>query len=429
MLKTIKFFAFAVFFLVACQAAFPQNSSTNTFSPYSIFGLGDPGPRGFARNRAMGGLSAGIRSSVSLNFENPAALTAQDSLSFMMDFGFGGYSQNLKSSEGSASNSSFNIEHFAFSFPVTKWMSASAGVVPYTSVGYKIFNRETDPVILSTIGDINYINEGQGGVSKLFVATGYKILPYLHLGVTMNYFFGNITRNTNIVYPTQTGYMDLYTDNKLSLSHVNLKFGVQAIKQFDKIKSMVLGVTFEPQRKTTLLQEIYSRSAYSTTDPFPDTLSYSKNRTKITLPSTITAGLTYSMQDKLVAGAEVIYQDWSNVSLPTLGQSFSQSTSVRVGLEYIPNRFDLKNYLKHISYRAGAYYTSPIAKVNNNMINDYGITLGAGLPFKNTKSSLNFSVETGKRGTQANNLIKENYTYFSVSLILYDFWFFKPKYN
>jgi len=135
------------------------------------------------------------------------------------------------------------------------------------------------------------------------------------------------------------------------------------------------------------------------------------------------------MQDKLVAGAEVVYQDWSNVSLPTLGQSFNQSTSVRVGLEYIPNRFDLKNYLKHISYRAGAYYTSPIAKVNNTMINDYGLTLGAGLPFKNTKSSLNFSVETGKRGTQANNLIKENYTYFSVSLILYDFWFFKPKYN
>lgn len=426
MLKTIKFFAFAVFFLVVCQAAFPQNSSTNTFSPYSIFGLGDPGPKSFTRNRAMGGIFSGVRSSTSINFENPAALTAQDSLSFMLDFGFGGYAQNIKSSEGNVSNSSFNIQHFAFSFPITKWMAASAGVLPYTNVGYKMFNRETDPYILSTIGDINYVNEGEGGISKMFIATGFKVTSYLHLGVTMNYYFGNITRSTNIIYPTQALYLDLLTDNKLSVSHVNVKFGAQAIKKIDNAKSFVLGVTFEPERKTTLSQEIYSRA---TKNGLNDTVFYSKSHPNITLPSTLTAGLTYTHQDKLVAGVEMVYQDWSNVKLPTLGEAFNQSTSYRVGVEYTPNRFDLKNYLKHISYRAGAYYTSPLAKINNTNINDYGVTFGAGLPFKNTKSSLNFSVETGMRGTKSNNLIKENYTFFSVSLILYDFWFFKPKFN
>lgn len=426
MLKTIKFFAFAVFFLVVCQAAFPQNSSTNTFSPYSIFGLGDPGPKSFTRNRAMGGIFSGVRSSTSINFENPAALTAQDSLSFMLDFGFGGYAQNIKSSEGNVSNSSFNIQHFAFSFPITKWIAASAGVLPYTNVGYKMFNRETDPYKLSTIGDINYVNEGEGGISKMFIAAGFKVTSYLHLGVTMNYYFGNITRSTNIIYPVQPLYLDLLTDNKLSVSHVNVKFGAQAIKKIDNAKSFVLGVTFEPERKTTLGQEIYSRASKGVLE---DTVYYSKDRIKITLPSTLTAGLTYTHQDKLVAGFEVIYQDWSNVKLPTLGETFKQSTSYRVGVEYTPSRFDLKNYLKHISYRAGAYYTSPLAKINNTNINDYGVTLGAGLPFKNTKSSLNFSVETGMRGTKSNNLIKENYTFFSVSLILYDFWFFKPKFN
>lgn len=424
MLKTIKFFAFAVFFLVVCQAAFPQNSSTNTFSPYSIFGLGDPGPKSFTRNRAMGGIFSGVRSSTSINFENPAALTAQDSLSFMLDFGFGGYAQDIKSSEGNVSNSSFNIQHFAFSFPITKWMAASAGVLPHTNVGYKMFNRETDPYKLSTIGDINYVNEGEGGISKMFIATGFKVTSYLHLGATMNYYFGNITRTTNIIYPTQPLYLDLLTDNKLSVSYVNVKFGAQAIKQIDNVKSFVVGVTFEPERKTTLGQEIYSRAGV-----LEDTVYYSKTRPKITLPSTLTAGLTYTHQDKLVAGFEMVYQDWSNVKLPTLGETFNQSTSYRVGVEYTPSRFDLKNYLKHISYRAGAYYTSPLAKINNTNINDYAVTFGAGLPFKNTKSSLNFSVETGMRGTKSNNLIKENYTFFSVSLILYDFWFFKPKFN
>jgi len=426
MLKNNKFIAFAVFFLVACQAAFPQNSSTNTFSPYSIFGFGDPGPKSFTRNRAMGGISSGVRSSVSINFENPASLTEQDSLSFMLDFGFGGYSQNLKSSEGSASNSSFNIQHFAFSFPVTKWWAASAGVLPYTNVGYKMFNRETNPYLVSTIGDINYVNEGEGGISKMFFATGFKVLPYLHLGVTMNYYFGNITRSTNIIYPTQTVYLDMYSDNKLSISHVNVKFGAQGIKQFDGGKSVILGLTFEPQRRTSLLQEITT----STERDNPAAVIFnSKERPKISLPAVVSAGVTYNQKDKLVAGMEVIYQDWSKASLPTLGESFDQSASFKFGAEYTPNRFDLKSYLKHISYRAGAYYTSPVAKINNTQINDYGITFGAGLPFKNTKSSLNFSVETGQRGTQSNNLIKENYTLFSVSLIMYDFWFFKPKFN
>ena len=426
MLKTIKLFAFAVFFLVVCQAAFPQNSSTNTFSPYSIFGLGDPGPKGLTRNRAMGGISSGVRSSSSINFENPAALTAQDSLSFMLDFGFGGYAQSIKSSEGNVTNSSFNIQHFAFSFPITKWMAASAGVLPYSNVGYKMFNRESNPNILSTIGDVNHVNEGEGGVSKMFLATGFKVLPYLHLGVTMNYYFGNITRSTNIIFPTNPLYLNLITTDKLSVSHVNFKFGAQAIKKIDNLKSLTVGLTFEPEMKTSLGQERFAKSiggAYS------DTVSYTKTRPKITLPSSVSAGVTYTHQDKLVAGMEFVYQDWSNAKLPTLGERFDQTTSYRLGVEYTPNRFDLKSYLKHISYRAGAYYTTPMAKMNNTNINDYGLTFGAGLPFKNTKSSVNFSVETGQRGTNTNNLIKENYTFFSVSLILYDFWFYKPKFN
>ncbi|SDC38521.1 hypothetical protein [Williamwhitmania taraxaci] len=426
MLKTNRFIAFAVFFLVVCQAAFPQNSSTNTFSPYSIFGLGDPGPKGFTRSRAMGGINTGIRSSSSINFENPAALTEQDSLSFMLDFGFGGYAQNLSSSEGNASNSSFNIQHFAFSFPVTKWCAASMGVLPYSNVGYKMFNREMDPVKLSTIGNINYINEGEGGISKMFIAAGFKVLPYLHLGATMNYYFGNITRTSSIIYPTQALYLDMISENKLSISHVNIKLGAQVIKNLDDDKSMVFGITYEPERKTTLLQELYTRAEKSGRY---DTVSYSKNHPKITLPSTLSMGVTYNQKDKLNAGMDVIYQDWSNASLPTFSGNFNHSASFRVGVEYTPSRFDLKSYLKHISYRAGAYYTSPIAKINNTQINDYGITFGAGLPFKNTKSSLNLSVETGQRGSKTNNLIKENYTLFSVSLIFYDFWFFKPKFN
>jgi hypothetical protein len=63
--------------------------------------------------------------------------------------------------------------------------------------------------------------------------------------------------------------------------------------------------------------------------------------------------------------------------------------------------------------------------LRGNQLNDYGITFGVGLPFRNTKTSFNLGFVLGQRGTLKDDLIKENYFNINLSITFHDLWFFK----
>ena len=51
------------------------------------------------------------------------------------------------------------------------------------------------------------------------------------------------------------------------------------------------------------------------------------------------------------------------------------------------------------------------------------------IPIKRNKSTYDFSVTLGQRGTNSNNLLKENYIRFGLSMSFEGIWFVKQKYN
>ena len=88
-----------------------------------------------------------------------------------------------------------------------------------------------------------------------------------------------------------------------------------------------------------------------------------------------------------------------------------------------------------IRYRAGFYnYTLPIQQ-SLNTINDYGVTLGFGIPIQVQKSmsSVNISVGYGQRNNGVSTDFRESYTSINFSLIMapgnFEKWFVKRKYN
>lgn len=83
-----KLVAIAVLLLVSFISA--NSQSFVTYSPYSKFGIGEMRVRGYANTKAMGGLSQGIRNEQWINYLNPASYTAQDTMSFVFDFGVEG---------------------------------------------------------------------------------------------------------------------------------------------------------------------------------------------------------------------------------------------------------------------------------------------------------------------------------------------------
>ena len=67
--------------------------------------------------------------------------------------------------------------------------------------------------------------------------------------------------------------------------------------------------------------------------------------------------------------------------------------------------------------------------VNDEPINEFGMSFGLGIPIGTFFSNANLGIELGQRGTKDSGLIQENFLRLSVGLSLNDKWFTKRKFN
>lgn len=100
-----------------------------------------------------------------------------------------------------------------------------------------------------------------------------------------------------------------------------------------------------------------------------------------------------------------------------------------MGAEYIPNKNDIRYYLRRCAYRAGLYYNTSYFKLNGNTINSYGLTLGVTLPIFRWYNGLTLGVDIGQRGGAKASMVKERYIMFNVGFNIHDIWFQKPRYD
>ena len=168
-----------------------------TASPYSFYGIGSLKFKGTVENRSMGGLSI-YNDSIHLNLLNPAGYTGNNIKSFNNEsrpvkFAIGGsYSSlNLKSDSGSEKANSTTFDYLALSVPMGKF-GFGFGLLPYTSVGYKLESRNDND-------DVSNRYRGEGGVNKAFAGLAYQINEKLSVGVEASYNFGNV-KNSSVAY-------------------------------------------------------------------------------------------------------------------------------------------------------------------------------------------------------------------------------------
>lgn len=77
----------------------------------------------------------------------------------------------------------------------------------------------------------------------------------------------------------------------------------------------------------------------------------------------------------------------------------------------------------------GAQYNQTYLQLNGHQITDFGISFGVSLPMPRSLTTLDLSLEVGRRGTMADNLIRETYANLTVGIAIYERWFVKRKYN
>ena len=434
--KIEKIFLFSVF-LVMGVFVYAQDGTYGSYSPYSIFGVGDISKQGTAYNNTMGGVGIASRNVRFINYLNPAALTARDSLAFMADFGLSQKNTVYRQVDLRSANNTFNIYDFIMSFPIWKSSAFAVGITPFSDVGYDFSHIEKSQDIIGQTGNITYDSYGNGSVYQVFAAAGATFWKNLSVGAELIYYFGNIDKITNMNY-SDASYRSINSGSELSIRGLTGKFGLQYEQKLGGDVSMVVGATY---RLGTNMKGYATNYRYANQSSVSDTL-YHKVDTlgyeKIRIGDELGLGISVKGGDKWSAEFNYTRSDWRKTDIDgasgfavkgDMDFTASVSQSFRAGFEIVPNRNDIRYYLRRCAYRAGVYYDQEYYKVNGNGINKFGITLGVTLPVFRWYNGLTLGVDFGQRSMNRNSLIREQYVMFNIGFNIHDIWFQKPRYN
>ncbi|KRD11013.1 hypothetical protein ASE21_04630 [Flavobacterium sp. Root901] len=395
--------------------SFVSFAQQGTSSPYSFYGIGDTRFKGTLENRSMAGVAV-EQDSIHLNIENPASYASLGQTTFSVGGTFA--VNNIKSSTESSKAQRSTFDYLALGIPLGKF-GAGFGLLPLSSVGYKISD------INPAEGAVSSQLEGKGGVNKVFFGLGYKITPKWNIGADLQYNFGKITTTT---IEAITGVQNASREtNSSELSGVNFNIGTMYQTKITKKINIYSSLSYTFGSK---LNSVSSRMIE--VDGDPDAVKGESVETNLKLPNKLTFGAGIGEARKWLIGTSFAFQgagELANYYNSSPNVKYEKYNKYAVGGYYIPNYSSFASYFSRITYRAGLKYEKLGLVVNNQNINDVGLSLGAGLPITGTFSNVNFGIEFGKRGTTSAGLVQENYMNFSLSFSFNDRWFVKSKFN
>ncbi len=469
-------------------------AQTATSSPYSRYGIGDVNNKGFAQPFAMGGTSIALQNdTIPMFFINNANPASYSNVRLTTaDLGINYTRMQLESSTTKQTINSASLGYLTLAVPLKKWWGASIGLIPYSSVGYKVTNHEEN---VANIGTIDYLYEGSGGINQLYLGNGIKPLyglprmflksekykwlksktkkdntakteeeyradqnkiyttlkrrkamQPLSLGFNASYLFGNIDHTKRTIFPANNGAYNTRTGTTIRISDVYLDYGVQYAYTFDSLKGrdlkentkLLLGATFAAQSNVSAKIDSLSYNYYTIQgyEQVRDTVVNSKNfKGNVTFPLSFGIGVGFKKGERWLVAADFAMQNWSSYSAFNQTGGLKNSMRVSVGAQWVPNpKASSKKYLSRVHYRFGGRYAQTALELKSTQLSETAVSIGLGFPVGRNYLLWNFSMinigfELGQRGTATNGLIKENFMRATIGFTINDKWFVKPKFD
>lgn len=428
-------------------AAAAQNSSINTFSPYSMYGIGEVNTPGSLAARSMGGVGVAVRSMAGVNLLNPAAYSVTLRKSVLFNFGLEGqnFYDSQRRADGSTARTSYNTVNFhdiALQIPIAKGLGLGFSLTPYSSVGYRVNRLEENDDVWGDVGRVNYAYEGDGDITEVKVGLGWELFKNFSIGVAAQYFWGEIDRSfstTITPYVGEGNYTAAIGTTTYSVSRIKAQVGVQYNLIDTYRRTLTLGATFDigGDLNPRVTDRIYLN------DIFGYDVTNVVSHPKLVLPRKLVAGLFYETP-RFAVGADYVYQNWggSNPGVESISAggfevAYRNTSTVKVGIEWTPNRNDVRRFYKRWHYRAGFNYGGYNQTFGGRNVNQYAVTAGIGIPVKfGGFSAIDLGVEFGSRGSHERiaeriGLVKQTYFKFAIGFAMFgeDYWFVRPKYD
>ena len=399
-------------------------------SPYSGYGIGNISPRTNIVTSAMGGVGYALQSPYYINFKNPAAFAAFDSLSFIGDLAFSLINQNLRNQNQSQGGTIAHLDYLTIGLPILKVWRSSAGIVPYSDVGFDM----VDTYSKDTIGNIHNRYQGSGGLMLLYWGNAFKICKGLTLGINWSYLFGTINKTNFAEYDSEF-FFNSVISNFHHYDGIQISGGIQYNATINEKHQLGIGAVYENNLKVWSKENLLVLNYYGTYNPNPstsafDTIKSLTGKNTVKMPQTIGGGISYEYQSKLVAALDVTWQNWKKYAVNNSKDSLKMKNNLiaAVGIQYVPNALSSKYYNK-INFRAGTRFSTGYVILNSHPISEFAVTVGLGLPFRTltSRSSINLMFEYSRLGTLKNDLILQNCYKLTINLILQEKWYQRRK--
>lgn len=438
-----KITAITLALVLGAGVSHAQNTSGGTFgsySPYSSYGIGDLSNGGTAYNQSMGGVGIATRNKRYISFINPASITCRDSLSFMADFGLENVNSIYTDKGAMSANNTFNMHNIVMTFPIWRSSAFAVGFVPYSNMGYEYSSVEKDPAIIGNTGAITSSARGQGTLNEMFLSGAATFWNRFSVGAQYSFLFGNFSKYSRMEY-SSSSYSSDYSGYDSFITASSAKFGLQYEARLSKSTSMILGATYRMSAKLSGDASDYLYSVH-TSASIVDTLSqktYNLGEQKLRTGDEIGVGVALKVADRLNVEFNYLRGNWASSGFDSFDPFSIQSSAVsyasgvsqsfRAGVEWVPNRNDIRYYYKRMSYRAGAYFNQSPYMVNGKNTANYGITAGITLPVFRFYNGISFGIDLGRNELPGTDLLSQNYFKFVIGFNIHDYWFHKSQYN
>ena len=300
-----------------------------------------------------------------------------------------------------------------------------AGILPFSTVNYDAYTRGE---YLSTTDTMNYSihHTGTGGITRGILGLTYAPSERLALGFSTDVLFGSTDRTT-LQVPVESSHLggavtDRVTTNGVAFSLGALYTGLGDLAPM--LRPFSLGFTITSRATLSARNQATYRFTTDETTSTTERDTTEEVARQSTVPLAFGIGLGYQAGERLLLAADYYRQLWSGATINDLPASSTLRDSYRIGIgvERLPSRELTASFTQLLALRAGLYYHATYYQPNGNPVNEWGATLGLGLPFSG-ESRLNIALEYSSREASGTGMIKDSILRLSASVNISALWF------
>ena len=426
--------AFATLFMALLGAGSAVAQNNNTQSPFTRFGIGTVHKPSTHATKGMGAVGLSVRDASLINPLNPASYTAADSMTFIFDFGLDLGASILQEGSKHFAMMQGNISYLSILFPFNKYVAFSAGLKPYSSVGYKYV--VTSPV--NNAPQSTYLTSflGVGNISSVYAGLSVQPIKEWSIGLNGEFLFGTLTHQRSVAFDETLpdAYNPAFSD-KLRLQAGSLTAGTQVELPLGKEsdRTLVIGATYSPRLPMVSKQMRYNTIKRTGAEPVVILSDTVTSRNSYYTADSYGLGLGFKQGDKWFIGADFLYNRWGNSFLATNDEyAGADQWQVALGMSLTPDSRS-RSYGKRVQYRWGLTMENSPIKIKNTATGALagfyraGASFGVGLPLVDRRSYVDLALSYTRDIPTGAITLADNRIELSVALRFNEAWFKKIR--